>query len=54
MLDSFAFALNMLARLVKHVGYNFKSLFSIIFGATFVFKISPNFTFKNILEKWDF
>jgi hypothetical protein len=26
-------------------------LISMIFGATFVFKISPNFTFKNILEK---
>jgi hypothetical protein len=26
-------------------------LISMIFGATFVFKISPNFAFKNILEK---
>jgi hypothetical protein len=26
----------------------------LMFGATFVFKISPNFAFKNILEKWVF
>jgi hypothetical protein len=26
-------------------------LIGMIFGATFVFKISPNFAFKNILEK---
>jgi hypothetical protein len=26
-------------------------LINMIFGATFVFKISPNFAFKNILEK---
>jgi hypothetical protein len=26
-------------------------LISMIFGAIFVFKISPNFAFKNILEK---
>jgi hypothetical protein len=25
-------------------------LISMIFGATFIFKISPNFAFKNILE----
>jgi hypothetical protein len=25
-----------------------------IFGASLVFKISPNFAFQNILEKWDF
>jgi hypothetical protein len=29
-------------------------MFGMIFGASLVFKISPNFTFKNILEKWDF
>jgi hypothetical protein len=27
---------------------------SIKFGASLVFKISPNFAFKNNLEKWDF
>jgi hypothetical protein len=34
-----------LAIALSHLG-----LFSMIFGATFVLKISPNFAFKNILE----
>jgi hypothetical protein len=29
-------------------------MFSQHFGASFVFKISSNFAFKNNLEKWDF
>jgi hypothetical protein len=29
-------------------------MFSKHFGASFVFKISSNFAFKNILEKWGF
>jgi hypothetical protein len=29
-------------------------MFSKYFGASFVFKISSNFAFKNNIEKWDF
>jgi hypothetical protein len=29
-------------------------MLSINFGASLVLKISPNFAFKNIPEKWDF
>jgi hypothetical protein len=36
------------------ISANHLELFSINFGATFVFKISPNFAFKNILEKLEF
>jgi uncharacterized protein YybS (DUF2232 family) len=53
MLVSCTFALTLLARLVKtclSIILNHLELFSMIFGATFVFKISPNFAFKNILE----
>jgi hypothetical protein len=46
--------LHLLAKSGKNclvITLNDLELISMIFGATFVFKMSPNFAFKNILEK---